>query len=147
VGASARVFTSGGASKAAVMGLTIDLAQPWGSRRGIRVNAIAPGFFESEMTNQYQAGPLDSFAPRILLQRLGDPQEFAATAVWLASDAAATPRVKPSSWMAASPSREYAASNSAGLRLRPAGMTTSPRRYGCSERVRTESPPGEEDRE
>jgi NAD(P)-dependent dehydrogenase (short-subunit alcohol dehydrogenase family) len=76
------------ASKAAIMGLTRDLAQQWGSRKGIRVNAIAPGFFESEMTNQYQAGHLDSFAPRILLQRLGDPQEFAATAVWLASDAA-----------------------------------------------------------
>jgi NAD(P)-dependent dehydrogenase (short-subunit alcohol dehydrogenase family) len=76
------------ASKAAIMGLTRDLAQQWGSRKGIRVNAIAPGFFESEMTNQYQAGYLDSVAPRILLGRLGDPQELAATAVWLASDAA-----------------------------------------------------------
>jgi NAD(P)-dependent dehydrogenase (short-subunit alcohol dehydrogenase family) len=76
------------ASKAAIMGLTRDLAQQWGSRKGIRVNAIAPGFFESEMTNQYQAGYLDSVAPRILLGRLGDPHELAATAVWLASDAA-----------------------------------------------------------
>jgi NAD(P)-dependent dehydrogenase (short-subunit alcohol dehydrogenase family) len=76
------------ASKAAIMGLTRDLAQQWGLRKGIRVNAIAPGFFESEMTNQDQAGYLDSNAPRILLQRLGDPQELAATAVWLASDAA-----------------------------------------------------------
>ena len=76
------------ASKAAIMGLTRDLAQQWGSRKGIRVNAIAPGFFESEMTSQYQLGYLNSLAPRILLGRLGDPQELSATAVWLASDAA-----------------------------------------------------------
>ena len=75
-------------SKAAIMGLTRDLAQQWGSRKGIRVNAIAPGFFESEMTSQYQLGYLNSLAPRILLGRLGDPQELSATAVWLASDAA-----------------------------------------------------------
>src|ERR1700733_10434439 len=48
------------ASKAAIMGLTRDLAQQWGSRKGIRVNAIAPGFFESEMTSQYQLGYLNS---------------------------------------------------------------------------------------
>lgn len=41
------------ASKAGVIGLTRDLAQQWGSRRGIRVNAIAPGFFETEMTAEY----------------------------------------------------------------------------------------------
>jgi NAD(P)-dependent dehydrogenase (short-subunit alcohol dehydrogenase family) len=38
------------ASKAGVVGLTRDLAQQWGTRKGIRVNAIAPGFFKSEMT-------------------------------------------------------------------------------------------------
>lgn len=76
------------ASKAAIMGLTRDLAQQWGSRKGIRVNAIAPGFFESEMTDQYQAGYLDSLAHRMLLGRTGDPEELAATAVWLASPAA-----------------------------------------------------------
>ena len=76
------------ASKAAIMGLTRDLAQQWGSRNGIRVNAIAPGFFESEMTSQYRAAYLDGVAPRILLGRLGDPQELSATALWLASDAA-----------------------------------------------------------
>src|SRR5690606_31810256 len=54
---SVLAFTSAGlpqaaysASKAAIVGLTRDLAQQWTSRRGIRVNALAPGYFESEMT-------------------------------------------------------------------------------------------------
>ncbi len=75
------------ASKAGVMGLTRDLAQQWGGRKGIRVNAIAPGFFESEMTDEYKPGYLDSQLPRIPLGRTGDPAELAATAVWLASAA------------------------------------------------------------
>ncbi len=76
------------ASKAGVLGLTRDLAQQWGSRKGIRVNALAPGFFKSEMTDEYQPGYLDSQLPRIVLGRTGDPTELAATAVWLASPAA-----------------------------------------------------------
>ncbi|UVT23732.1 3-oxoacyl-ACP reductase FabG [Rhodococcus pyridinivorans] len=77
------------ASKAGVIGLTRDLAQQWGSRKGIRVNAIAPGFFRTEMTDEYQPGYLDSMKQRIILGRTGDSEEIAATAVWLASDAAA----------------------------------------------------------
>lgn len=76
------------ASKAGVIGLTRDLAQQWGARKGIRVNAIAPGFFETEMTDEYQPGYLDSMKPRIVLGRTGDPAEIAATAVWLTSAAA-----------------------------------------------------------
>jgi len=75
------------ASKAAVMGLTRDLAQQWGPRKGIRVNAIAPGFFESEMTDTYKPGYLESLMPRVLLGRMGDPAELAATLVWLVSAA------------------------------------------------------------
>jgi NAD(P)-dependent dehydrogenase (short-subunit alcohol dehydrogenase family) len=77
------------ASKAGVMGLTRDLAQQWGPRKGIRVNALAPGFFKSEMTDQYKPDYLDAVRSRILLQRMGDPAELAATLVWLFSDAGA----------------------------------------------------------
>jgi NAD(P)-dependent dehydrogenase (short-subunit alcohol dehydrogenase family) len=76
------------ASKAGIMGLTRDLAQQWGGRKGIRVNALAPGFFVSEMTDELKPGYLDSLMPRIILGRLGDATELAATAVWLASPAA-----------------------------------------------------------
>ncbi len=75
------------ASKAGVMGLTRDLAQQWGGRKGIRVNALAPGFFKTEMTDEYKPGYLETQIPRVVLGRTGDPAELAATAVWLASPA------------------------------------------------------------
>jgi NAD(P)-dependent dehydrogenase (short-subunit alcohol dehydrogenase family) len=75
------------ASKAALIGLTRDLAQQWTGRKGIRVNALAPGFFASEMTAQYPRGYLDSRVPRIPVGRLGDPAELAAALVFLASPA------------------------------------------------------------
>jgi NAD(P)-dependent dehydrogenase (short-subunit alcohol dehydrogenase family) len=75
------------ASKAGLIGLTRDLAQQWTGRRGIRVNALAPGFFESEMTESYQPGYLDSQLGRVLMGRAGTPDELAAALVFLVSDA------------------------------------------------------------
>jgi NAD(P)-dependent dehydrogenase (short-subunit alcohol dehydrogenase family) len=75
------------ASKAGVHGLTRDLAQQWGGRLGIRVNALAPGFFRTEMTSQYPLGYVERLAGRILVGREGTAEELAAAVVFLASDA------------------------------------------------------------
>ncbi len=75
------------ASKSGLLGLTRDLAQQWAARKGIRVNAIAPGFFPTEMTDEYTPGYLESLQHRILLGRMGDLSELAATVVFLASPA------------------------------------------------------------
>ena len=75
------------ASKAGLIGLTRDLAQQWTARKGIRVNALAPGFFDSEMTEQYPDGYLDAMGARIPAGRKGDPAELAAALVFLVSAA------------------------------------------------------------
>jgi len=75
-------------SKAAIIGLTRDLAQQWTGRKGIRVNALAPGFFASEMTDQYPDGYLEQMMFRVPAGRKGEARELVAAAVFLASDAA-----------------------------------------------------------
>ena len=74
-------------SKAAIIGLTRDLAQQWTGRKGIRVNALAPGFFKSEMTDQYQEGYVEQMMFRVPAGRMGEPNELVAAAIFLASDA------------------------------------------------------------
>jgi NAD(P)-dependent dehydrogenase (short-subunit alcohol dehydrogenase family) len=76
------------ASKAALIGMTRDLAQQWGTRKNIRVNAIAPGFFRTEMTGHFFDELMAEQGPRIALGRAGLPVEIGAAAVFLASEAA-----------------------------------------------------------
>jgi NAD(P)-dependent dehydrogenase (short-subunit alcohol dehydrogenase family) len=75
-------------SKAAIVGLTRELAQQWSGRKGIRVNAIAPGYFSSEMTDQLPAEHLEELMQRRTpMGRVGRPDELAGALVFLASDA------------------------------------------------------------
>jgi NAD(P)-dependent dehydrogenase (short-subunit alcohol dehydrogenase family) len=74
-------------SKAAIIGLTRDLAQQWTGRKGIRVNALAPGFYASEMTDQYPDGYLDMMMIRVPAARAGEPIELVSAAIFLASEA------------------------------------------------------------
>lgn len=77
------------ASKAGLIGLTRDLAVQWTGRKGIRVNAVAPGLFPSEMSDQFPEGYIERLVATLPAGRVGDPAEAAAAVVFLASDAAA----------------------------------------------------------
>jgi 3-oxoacyl-[acyl-carrier protein] reductase len=73
------------ASKAGLIGLTKSLARETASR-GVRVNAIAPGFIDSDMTRAIPEGPREKMLEQIPLKRMGDPKDIAEAALFLASD-------------------------------------------------------------
>ena len=75
------------ASKAGVIGLTKTMARELGSR-GITVNAIAPGFVDTEMTEVLSEEIRENACKQIILGRFGKPEDIANTAVFLASDKA-----------------------------------------------------------
>lgn len=80
--------TNYSATKAGMIGFTKSLAQEVGSR-GITVNAVAPGFIETDMTNELNDDVRDSILKQITLGRLGQADEVAAVTEFLASDNAA----------------------------------------------------------
>lgn len=73
------------ASKAGILGFTRSVALELGSR-GIRCNAIAPGFIETEMTEELDEETLNQWREAIPLKRGGKPEDVAELAVFLGSD-------------------------------------------------------------
>ncbi len=75
------------ASKAGLIGLTMSVARELGSR-GITCNAVAPGFIETEMTQDLSAEMRENVVKSAPLGRLGTPEDIAPVVAFLASDAA-----------------------------------------------------------
>lgn len=79
-----------GASKSGLLGMTHALAAEWGGR-GIRVNAIAPGYFRTDMTEVFYRNEdwAASMLAKIPQRRFGKPEDLVGVAIFLASDASA----------------------------------------------------------
>ena len=75
------------ASKAGIMGFTKTVAREVASR-GITINAVAPGFIQTEMTEALPQKTIDAYLQQIPLGRLGTTEDVAETVYWLCSDSA-----------------------------------------------------------
>jgi 3-oxoacyl-[acyl-carrier protein] reductase len=75
------------ASKAGIMGFTKSIAREL-AHRGITVNAVAPGFINTEMTRRLPEKAKESFMNQIPMGRIGEPEEVAEAVCWLASEGA-----------------------------------------------------------
>ncbi|MGD8589737.1 MAG: 3-oxoacyl-ACP reductase FabG [Chromatiales bacterium] len=80
--------TNYAAAKAGIFGFTRSMAREVGSR-GITVNAIAPGFIDTDMTRELSEDQRKGLIENIPLQRLGQPEDIANAVVFLASDVGA----------------------------------------------------------
>ncbi len=76
------------ASKGGLIAMTKSFAQE-GSARGIRFNAVTPGFIATEMTDKLSDDIKDSYTSKIPLKRFGDPEDIAQSVAFLLSDSSA----------------------------------------------------------
>ncbi|MBV9512307.1 MAG: SDR family oxidoreductase [Caulobacteraceae bacterium] len=76
-----------GATKASLLGFTKSLAREMG-RVGVTVNAVAPGFIETDMTSDMSPEQMEQIAKRSALRRLADAEDAAAAVAYLISDEA-----------------------------------------------------------
>lgn len=74
-------------SKAGLIGLTRDLSEQWAGRKGIRVNALAPGFVETDMINDMSSETLSAFLHTCTLGRTATQREIDAAMLFLAAPA------------------------------------------------------------